>query len=142
MLAYSILIIPDAKEDERFADNPMVTGEPYIRFYAGVPLRSADRKRIGTFCIKDHKPKTLTKEQEDDLKSLAAWSERELNAHELSTALEAQKKSEDSLKEKVIELKQMNKYMIDREIKMAELKDELDQCKGLPKSKNASSNNS
>lgn len=128
MLAESILVIPDATKDERFADNPMVVGKPFIRFYAGVPLHAADHTRIGTFCIKAHEPKELTKEQEDDLRSLAAWTERELNVHELSTALETQQKAELALKEKVDELERMNKLMVDRELKMAELKEQLKQC--------------
>lgn len=128
MLAGGIFIIPDAKKDERFADNPMVTGEPFIRFYAGVPLYSADHKRIGTFCIKDRVPRRLSQREETDLKSLAAWAEIELNTHELSTALETKKTAENSLKEKVNELERMNKLMVDRELKMSELKQKLKKC--------------
>ena len=130
MLAEQIFIIPDAKADERFADNPMVVGEPYIRFYAGVPLFSADRKRIGTFCIKGKEPKELSDTEQEDLKALALWAERELNSYELNTALEAQKSVELSLQEKVSELERMNKLMVDREIKMAELKERLKAYEG------------
>src|SRR3989338_11009891 len=56
-----ILVIQDTKKDERFADNPMVVGEPYIRFYAGVPIMSADGQCIGVVCIKDTKPREFSK---------------------------------------------------------------------------------
>ena len=49
------LIVPDATKDDRFADNPLVTGELGLRFYAGVPLRIADGARLGTLCIIDQK---------------------------------------------------------------------------------------
>lgn len=97
MLAPDVFIIPDATKDPRFADNPMVIGEPHIRFYAGVALSSADGHRVGTFCIKDHKPRTLTQEEVADLKALAAWAELEMNSHELSTALEVREKTEQQL---------------------------------------------
>lgn len=51
------LIVTDAAEDERFADNPFVLGEPRIRFYAGIPLRSAEGHAIGTLCAMDPRPR-------------------------------------------------------------------------------------
>ncbi len=54
------LIVPDAFEDERFADNPLVTGEPRVRFYAGSPLRTEDGFVIGTLCTIDHVARELT----------------------------------------------------------------------------------
>lgn len=99
MLADGVFIIPDATKDPRFADNPMVVGEPYIRFYAGVALSSADGYRIGTFCIKDRKPRNLTGEEVVDLKALAAWAELEINSHDLSHAMETLKASQKKLEE-------------------------------------------
>lgn len=92
--ADDIFIIPDTKNDERFRNNPMVVGNPYIRFYAGVPLKTTDGKRIGVFCIKDTKPRKLNKEKISLLKSLANWAEIELNMHELQMALTARRKAE------------------------------------------------
>jgi GAF domain-containing protein len=59
ILRDDILVIPDAQDDPRFADNPMVTGEPHIRFYAGAPLTTAPGIRLGTLCLIDRRPRTL-----------------------------------------------------------------------------------
>jgi GAF domain-containing protein len=53
------LIIPDALADERFAENPLVTSEPRIRFYAGAPLVLHDGSAIGSFCVMDKRPRSL-----------------------------------------------------------------------------------
>ncbi len=66
------LIVADALADQRFADNPLVTGAPHIRFYAGFPLRTADGFTLGSLCAIDHRPRTLTPEQEHTLTALAA----------------------------------------------------------------------
>lgn len=97
MLEDEILIIPDAKKDPRFSDNPMVVGEPFIRFYAGVPLFSADGARIGTFCVKGHEPREITDEEKEILKGLAKWTELEINTHNLSVALDQVKKSVEEI---------------------------------------------
>jgi len=53
------LLIPDARVDERFIDNPLVTGAPFIRFYAGAPLRLRSGQAIGTLCLIDTRVRTL-----------------------------------------------------------------------------------
>ena len=73
------LIVPNAMEDARFAGNPVVTGHPHIRFYAGAPLITAAGFKLGTLCLIDNKPcATFSKDQEDDLITLAAIAVRRL----------------------------------------------------------------
>ncbi len=73
-------VIPDAQKDPRFADNPLVTGPPNIRFYAGVPLMFEDGTKLGTLCIIDEKPHQLSEDSLVDLVDLAKMAERELAA--------------------------------------------------------------
>jgi phosphoribosyl 1,2-cyclic phosphodiesterase/DNA-binding response OmpR family regulator len=70
-------VVPDAHRDPRFADNPIVAGEPRIRFYAGYPVRIGSH-RVGTLCLGDHRPRDLTDEERRMLEDLAALVEREL----------------------------------------------------------------
>jgi GAF domain-containing protein len=71
ILQNGILEVPDAREDARFADNPLVTGEPHIRFYAGMPLIEPGGMALGTLCVIDRKPRKLTKRQRVQLEDLA-----------------------------------------------------------------------
>lgn len=66
-----IFIVPDAREDERFADNPLTTGQPKVVFYAGVPLVNPEGYPLGTLCVIDNRPRTLTENQLLSLRALA-----------------------------------------------------------------------
>lgn len=79
ILDKSIFHMPDARLDSRFSDNPLVTGPPNIRFYAGAPLTTNDGYRIGTLCIIDHNPRQLTKQEFAVLRDLADCVESEIN---------------------------------------------------------------
>ncbi len=72
------LVVSDALHDDRFADNPVVVGEPHVRFYAGVPLHAADGERVGALCIVDHKPRNLSAAQLRMLQDIARLVEEEL----------------------------------------------------------------
>jgi len=72
-------IVPDATKDTRFANNPLVTGEPQLRFYAGVPIKAPHGERIGTFCIFDREPRELEENELLTLRDLAAFIQNEFN---------------------------------------------------------------
>lgn len=72
------LIIEDTHKDPRFAGNPLVQGEPWIRFYAGVPLHGASNLAVGAFCIIDDKPRQFTQRDLALLEQLASLVESEL----------------------------------------------------------------
>lgn len=107
LLAPTIFVIPDTLKDPRFADNPMVVGKPFIRFYAGVPIMSADGQRVGVFCIKDTKPRTFSKQDEDILFGLASWAELEVNSHNLSLAISEREKLQEKLTERYREAEEV-----------------------------------
>ena len=65
-----LLIVPDAFEDNRFHDNPLVTGDPRVRFYAGVPIRTPDGHILGSFCAIDHEARQVSADQLDMLSIL------------------------------------------------------------------------
>jgi len=78
ILEDGVMVVPDARSDERFCDNPLVTGPPHIRFYAGAPLKLSSGHRVGTLCLIDDEPKRLEGEDLAHLRELAAVVAREL----------------------------------------------------------------
>src|SRR5580658_7486089 len=81
------MIVPDVRKDHRFANNPLVIGEPFVRFYAGNPLRGPNGYKVGTLCVIDRSPRSFEQKDIDLLKELAALVEREL---ELTNVINAQ----------------------------------------------------
>lgn len=78
ILSNEALIIPDAREDERFHDNPLVIKDPHVRFYAGQPVKAPGGHNIGTLCVMDRTPRAFTDRERAILRDLARQVEREL----------------------------------------------------------------
>ena len=85
ILGDEVFVVPNALEDPRFADNPLVTHKPGLRFYAGCPLSVGENKRIGTLCILDYEPREFGSEDIALLQDLARMAEQELTAVRLAT---------------------------------------------------------
>lgn len=86
ILGDDTFVVADASQDVRFADNPLVTNAPHIRFYAGHPLHTEDGSRVGTLCVIGCRPRTLTGAELEVLRDLAALAETELQRGQLSAA--------------------------------------------------------
>ena len=97
-----VLVIPDARLDNIFSDNPLVSGDPNIVFYAGAPLISKNGYPLGTFCIIDFKPRTLSQQDVETLKILS---------NQVSKLIDLRLSNEElteSLKEKSLLLKEIH----------------------------------
>jgi PAS domain S-box-containing protein len=85
ILSDTPLVVPDAWADPRFADNPLVTGEPHVRFYAGIPIK-AEGMRVGTLCLIDHVARGMSTQDLAALRDMAYWAETELNLVSITEA--------------------------------------------------------
>jgi CheY-like chemotaxis protein len=81
------MVIPDTLQDPRFADNPQVTDDLHIRFYAGKPLLTTEGTTLGTLCIMDTQPRVMTTAEIAALAALGGWAEREIMLSEWQQAL-------------------------------------------------------
>ncbi|QSQ21631.1 GAF domain-containing sensor histidine kinase [Pyxidicoccus parkwayensis] len=89
ILGASTFVVPDAVRDARFHDNPLVVGAPFIRFYAGHPVRAPDGSRVGTLCLIDSKPREFSEADRAALADMAAWVDLELDSVTVRLAREA-----------------------------------------------------
>lgn len=86
ILGDDLFLVADALADQRFADNPLVTEPPHVRFYAGYPVRNGEGYTIGTLCILDSQPRQLTVAQIQLLRDLGSWVETALASRQLHRA--------------------------------------------------------
>ncbi len=119
ILNEDIMTIEDATTDNRFSDNPLVTGDPFIRFYAGKPIRGQDNKMLGTLCIIDKKPRVFSKADKSVLTDLANWVENEFKTSILTKSL---KNTTENLVKVQQELLDQNKNL---ELKIKEKTNQL-----------------
>ena len=105
ILQPDITVVSNAQVDERFADNPFVTGDPWIRFYAGAPLITPNGEALGTLCVIDQIQRTLTEQQ---INSLRALSRQVMAQLELRRHVGMQEKNQRILKDYQDKLERMN----------------------------------
>jgi signal transduction histidine kinase len=87
ILGRDLMVVPDARHDVRFSDNPAVTMDPGIRFYAGAPLVTSDGHGVGTLCVVDGEPRRLTLEQLQALRALARQVTAQMELRHYAEAL-------------------------------------------------------
>lgn len=86
-----MMVVPDSSKDERFFDHPSVLGEPYVGFYAGVPLINSAGSALGTLCVIDKEPREITEEQKQTLLALARQVVAYMDIRRLNIMLQKQK---------------------------------------------------
>lgn len=94
ILQNNTMVVADTHRDDRFFDNPLVTGDPSIRFYAGHPLHAPDRQKIGSFCIIDKKPRILSQTELKLLEDLTKLAETEIANEQLVNSVDYWRDSE------------------------------------------------
>jgi GAF domain-containing protein len=108
-----LFIVPDTLKDERFRENPLVIGEPHIRFYAGAPLINEDGFALGTLCVLDHKPRELDADQKEAVSALGRLALRQMelrmNLQLLKDALSDRTREEHA---RELELKRLEEKLV------------------------------
>lgn len=101
ILQPDVMVVPDALEDDRFRNNPLVTGEPKVRFYAGAPLMTREGYALGTLCVMDRVPRNISPEQKEALLALSrlvvAQLELRRSVADLSKAIRERRLTEEEL---------------------------------------------
>jgi len=122
ILQSDLMVVPDALQDERFAQSPLVNSDPKVRFYAGMPLFSPKDLPLGTLCVYDRVPRELSAEQSEALRALARQVilllELRRNANALAQAITDRDRAEAALRSAYAELERhtMEKMEMAREV--------------------------
>jgi GAF domain-containing protein len=108
-----LFIVPDTLEDARFRENPLVIGEPHVRFYAGTPLINEDGFALGTLCVLDHEPRQLDEAQKEAVNALGRLALRQMelrmNLQLLKDALNDRTRAEHA---RELELKRLEEKLM------------------------------
>ncbi|MBN8218279.1 MAG: SpoIIE family protein phosphatase [Spirochaetes bacterium] len=108
-----VLEVPDAAQDRRFADNPLVTGDPRIRFYAGAPLAAPSGDALGTICVIDRVPRSLSPAQTSALRALSRQVVAQLELRRIGFEIADEKKRlETILAQREAELGVATQYLM------------------------------
>ena len=108
-----LFIVPDTLQDPRFRENPLVTGEPHVRFYSGTPLINEDGYALGTLCVLDREPRQLNTEQKEAINALGRLALRQMelrmNLQLLKEALNDRTREEHA---RELELKRLEEKLV------------------------------
>jgi GAF domain-containing protein len=112
ILSPEVFLVPDASQDPRFATNPLVVGEPRIRFYAGAPLAAPNGHRLGALCVIDRVPRQLDPGQLEALRILGRQVMAQVvlgkNIHDLAAALRERDELEQDMRDLIGDLNEAN----------------------------------
>lgn len=111
ILQESTLIVPDATQDDRFAQNPLVTSDPHVRFYAGTPLRTPSGVSLGTLCVIDREPRVMTPLQLHGLEILGKQIEAQLELRRAMRELLAHVAEVSAQRDAIIDLQWQRKAL-------------------------------
>jgi len=108
-----LFVVPDTLKDERFRENPLVTDEPHVRFYAGAPLINEDGFALGTLCVVDREPRELDEQQKEAISALGRLALRQMelrmNLQLLKDALNDRTREEHA---RELELKRLEEKLV------------------------------
>lgn len=102
ILHEDVLVVPDAQKSETFSNNPLVTGEPHIRFYAGANLRTNEGYNVGSLCVIDNKPRELSDRQ---IRCLQALSKQAIHLMDLTLSLKVANECMKNMEESEVKLR-------------------------------------
>lgn len=105
-------LVPDARADERFASNPLVTGDPHIRFYAGMPIADPDGHNLGTLCVIDRQPRQLEESSRVALRVLARQAGSLIQIRQQMEALRAAAERQAAIEDRLREVNRRLQEMV------------------------------